>query len=325
LARELGVNYAVEGSVRKSGDRIRITAQLIDAKTGNHIWAERYDRESRDIFDVQDAVVSSIVVTLEGRLISASAAVVRRKPTANWNAYECFLQGRDLANEYREPEAVPFFARAVELDPNFACGHAWLAIARTVAFMGNSETRLIEEAAVSAERALSLDSNDPTVHHAAAMVRMWSGQLVEAGRHFDRAVALNPGDTQIRADRARWLHYSGRSDEGLAAIDDALKQGPFAPHWFWIVRGEILFDTEKYRDAIASLGNLPHKKVRGLIYLAAAHAQAGELEVAGSILAQASRLEPGIALSSTVAARPYANSSHPDHLLDGLRKAGWPE
>jgi len=101
-----------------------------------------------------------------------------------------------------------------------------------------------------------------------------------------------------------------------------LTQGPLAPHWFWIVRGEILFDTQNYREAIAALGNLPHKKVRGLIYLAAAHAQAGELEVARSILAQASRLEPGVASSLTVAARPYANSSYPDYLLDGLRKAG---
>ena len=128
-ARDLGANYVIEGSVRKAGERIRITAQLIDARTGNHVWAERYDRECHDIFAVQDEVVAAIVTTLEGRMVAAAALQVRKRPTSSWTAYDFFLQGRELADANMEKEAVPLFSRATAIDPDFAHAHAWLAIA----------------------------------------------------------------------------------------------------------------------------------------------------------------------------------------------------
>ena len=125
VARELGVAFLVEGSVRKSGDRLRITAQLIDTRTGNHVWADRYDRDCEGIFAIQDQVVSSIVSMLEGRMVATEAAKARGKPIASWSAYDCLLQGRELANSYREPEAVPLLVRAVTISPQFALAHAW--------------------------------------------------------------------------------------------------------------------------------------------------------------------------------------------------------
>ena len=246
-ARDLGMNYFVEGSVRKAGERIRITAQLINSRTGSHVWAERYDRDAHDIFAVQDEVVAAIVTTLEGRMVAAAAVQARRRPTANWTVYDFFLQGRDLADASLEKEAVPLFARAASIDPDFAQAHAWLTMALLGRYWFDAEPATLTEAYIAAQRALELDGNDPTVHHANGMVLVWLRQYERAGVHFERAIALNPADAQIRADRANWLRYSGRLEEALAAIDDALHRSPYPPHWFWRVRGGNPFGSGAVR------------------------------------------------------------------------------
>ncbi len=325
VARELGVAYIVEGSLRKTGDRIRVTVQLIDVKTGNHIWAERYDREARDIFTVQDEIVSAIVNTLEGRIVAASAASARKKPTASWSAYDCLLQGRELCNNSREPDAIPHFTRAVAIDPEFALGHAWLALAHTVTYTGNSDQFNLNEAQAAARKALAIDANEPTAHWAAAMAAMYGKRLTDAGRHFDRAIALNPVDVQIRADRAQWLRYTGRREEALAAIDEALKQGPFAPAWFHVVRGEILFELQRYGDAIEAFGNLSEMKPRAWFFIAAAHAHLGNAPQAAGALHALLQDWPAVRLGSLPLVIPSERQDAIDRLLQGLRKAGLPE
>ena len=238
-ARGLGANYVVEGSVRKAGERIRVTAQLIDASTGNHVWAERYDRDTHDIFAVQDEVVAAIVATVEGRTVAAAALQVRKRPTSSWTAYDFFLQGRELDDANMEKEAAPLFMRAASIDPDFAQAHALLAIALLGRYWFDTNPQTLQEASRAAQRALELDSSDPTVHQAQGLVMVWLHQHERAGIHFDRALALNPVDPRIRADRANWLRYSGRPEEALASIDDALRRSPFPPHWFWRVWEEF--------------------------------------------------------------------------------------
>jgi adenylate cyclase len=192
IARDLGVNYVLEGSARKSGERLRITAQLIDARTGSHVWAERYDKDAGDIFAVQDELVATIVATLEGRITAAAAQLTGRKPTASWSAYDCLLRGRELANLGKEKDAVPLFSRAAAIDPNFAQAHAWLAIALLATYWLDGNQATLNEAAQAVRRALTLDSGDPTVHHANAVVLLWLRQYERAAMHFDRAISLNP-------------------------------------------------------------------------------------------------------------------------------------
>src|SRR5262249_32395736 len=163
-------------------------------------WAERYDRDSQDIFAVQDEVVSAIAVTLAGRTVAAAAQLARRQPTASWSAYDCLLQGRELCNYYRERDAVPFFVQATEIDPTFAQAHSWLALALAVTSALEAQPQLLNEAAQAAQRALALDANDSTAHWANAMVLMYRREHEQAGVHFERAIALNPADLQIRAD-----------------------------------------------------------------------------------------------------------------------------
>jgi TolB-like protein len=324
-ARDLGANYVVEGSVRKVGDRIRITAQLIDARTGSHVWAERYDRESHDIFAVQDEVVAAIATTLEGRMVAAAAVQARKRPTSSWTAYDFFLQGRELADASMEKEAVPLFSRAAAIDPEFAQAHAWLAIALLGRYWFDADPQTLHEASLEAQRALELDSNDSTVHHANGMVMLWLRRHERAGMHFDRAVALNPVDAQIRADRANWLRYAGRQEEALAAIGDVLRRSPFPPHWFWKLRGGILLKLMRYGEAVEALDQMPQKDHMAWLLLAAAHAHLGHSSFAEQALTKARELRPGISLRELIAVCPYAQPEAIDPLLDGLRKAGLAE
>jgi len=323
-ARDLGVNYFVAGSVQKTGERIRIAAQLVDARTANHVWAERYDREARDIFTVQDEVVAAIVTTLEGRMVAAAAVEVRKRPTSSWTAYDFFLKGRELADAM-DKESVTYFARAAEIDPEFAQAHAWLAMALLGSYWVDADRRTLDESFLAAQKALELDSNDPTTHHAVGMVMCWLRQFEPAGIHFDRAITLNPVDAQIRADRANWLRFSGQPEEALAAIDDALQRSPFPPQWFWGIRGGIMLELKRYGKAIEAFGNIPRKDHVTWVQLAAAHAHLGDSASATRALTKARELRPTISSHELIAVLPYVNQEPLDHLLEGLRKAGWTE
>ena len=152
VRRALGVHYIVEGSIRKAATRIRITAQLIDAATGKHLWAERYDRTIEDVFAVQDEVVQTIVSTVEGRLAATGAARGRGKPTTSWVAYDYFLQGRELSNRYRIHEADELLAGAIDLDPNYVHAYAWRASTLVVRYWYDRKPETLQPAAICAER-----------------------------------------------------------------------------------------------------------------------------------------------------------------------------
>jgi adenylate cyclase len=321
LAAELGANYIVEGSVRKSAERLRITVQLIAATNGNRIWSEKYDIRTEEISAAQDRVVWAIVASLEERMVSVAAAAARMKPTSSWTAYDYLLQGRELCNNYREPEAVPFFEKAVYIDPSFALAHAWLALAMTVAFHANADRSLLEQAYSHAKTALSLDSNDASVHHANGMVLTWLKDYDSAGNHFNRAMALNPAEIQVRADRANLLRFSGRLTEALSQIDDVIGRNAICPPWFWAIRGEILFDLRRYADALASFGNMPVKTHR-LLYLAAAHAYLGESARVRSVVDEIRARKLLLSEDDIRRIKPHADEQLLQHLFGGLRLAG---
>jgi adenylate cyclase len=324
-ARALGVAYVVEGSVRKSGARLRITAQLIDTRTGNHVWADRYDRNSEDIFAIQDEVVAAIVSMLEGRMATTEAAVARAKPAASWSAYDYFLQGRELCNRHRDPEAVPFFVKAVSIDPQFALAHAWLSIALTLANIYAVDPSRMAEADRAADRALELDVNDAASQWAKAMVLFWRGDHERARPHFDRAIALNPADIQIQGDYANWQRVSGNPTKALTTIERLISQGPYVPDWFAAVLGLIHFDLEHYAEAVEALENLPLHYLNDILYLAAARAQMGDGPGAAQAIAKLRISRPDLSLRDVARVIRYRDPEPQQRLTDGLRKAGLPE
>src|SRR3984893_10397868 len=198
IAREFGVDYVVEGSVRKAADRVRVTVQLIDGETETHVWAERYDRKLEDIFAIQDEVTSSICATLFGRVEAARHDRVQRKLTGSMAAYEYVLTGKVLhhwSNPESNVQAIRMLDRAIELDPNYAHAHAWKACVTGQAWLnGWCEDRAASLLVIAEELqiALSLDDNDADVHRILAALKLNFNEHDKAAYHQERALSLNP-------------------------------------------------------------------------------------------------------------------------------------
>jgi tetratricopeptide (TPR) repeat protein len=236
VQQRLGVRYIVEGSVRRSGRRLRVSAQLIDATTETHLWAEHYDRDMRDVFAVQDEVARTIATTLEGRIAANGVEQIKRKPTKDWRAYDYFLRGRDRDAHFDHIGAEFFYARAAELDPNYIEAHAFQAIALTVQYWLTQRSETLRRAEACAKMALSLDDHNAWSHEAMGYVAQNQRKFDLADMHYDRAVSLNPNDVHIAAARANWLVRTGRPSEALQIVDAAIRRDPFPPTWVWDVR-----------------------------------------------------------------------------------------
>jgi TolB-like protein len=325
VRRRLGVRYIVEGSVRRADTRLRVTVQLIDAATESHLWAERYDRDIRDIFAVQDEVARTIAATLEGRVAASGIERAKRKPTGELAAYDYFLRGRERDAYIDHAGAESFFARAVELDPGYAHAHAYRAIQLVLLYWRSQQPETLQHAEACARTALSLDDQDGLSHQAMGYVALHQRQFDLAGMHFDRAMNLNPNDVYIAGDRANCLVRIGRPAEALQSLEAAMQRDPFAPTWLWVARCNALFHLKRYDEAIAALRNVSVLHFWHHAYFAAAYAYADRPDEARRELAAFLNARPDATIALVAAAEPYAAPALLDHLLDGLRKAGLPE
>jgi len=325
VRQRLGVRYIVEGSVRRSGARLRIATQLIDAVAQTHLWAERYDRDMLDVFAVQDEVARTIAATLEGRVAASGAELVKRKPPADWRAYDHFLQGRACEADFDLVGAVVCYNHAIEMDPAFVHAHAWRAKALIAQYWQDQQPEQLRQAEASAQAALALDNNDPWPHQAMAFVAMHQRKFDLAGGHLDRALILNPNDAGVAADRGAWLVRTGRPDAALQCLDAAMQRDPFPAAWVWSVRWRVLFHLKRYEEAIAALRNMVRVSVWHHAYLAATYAHLGDPDNAHCELAAFLQAKPGATLATIAAADPYADKSLLQQLLAGLSKAGLPE
>ena len=235
VAREFGVHYVVEGSVRKAGNRVRVTVQLIDAEADRHVWAERYDRELADIFAIQDEITAAITATLPGRVEAATHERTNRKPTANMVAYECVLAGKVLHHRSTpsdNQEAQRLLDRAIALDPNYAHAHAWKACVLGQTWVNNwCEDRDAIWGRVVAELgiALALDDRDSDVHRILAAVSLAHGDHDKAAYHQERALALNPNNDLILVQQGELLTWLGRPEDGIEWIRKADAPQPLPP------------------------------------------------------------------------------------------------
>src|SRR5271169_4607360 len=235
IGKTLGVRYVLEGSVRKAGNRVRITAQLIDATNDGHLWAERFDRDLTDIFAVQDDVTRQIVDALSVNLAQGDRQRLMTEHTDNIEAFDCYLRGRELWWRHAKApnsQARELLQRAIELDPNFAPAYAMLAGAHINDYVSQwtaSPSRSLELAYEAATRAAEVDERYPGAHWALAFVNLWMRRYDEAIRAAERSTSLNPNFAEGHNARGVILHYVGRSKEALACFERAMALDPLCP------------------------------------------------------------------------------------------------
>jgi TolB-like protein/Tfp pilus assembly protein PilF len=330
VGRDLGVDYLVEGSVRRMGDRIRVTAQLIETATGSHVWAERYDRGLEEIFAVQDEVVKTIVGTLAGRVQAAGVERARRKPPTSLAAYDCVLRAHALpwGDPESDAEARRLYEKAVELDPEYGLAHALLALmmyAEWGADTGRSDAAL-DRAFELAKKAVELDGNESTCQFVLGLVHLMRRSFDLAEQYHRRAFEMNPSNPQHLADMGSLLVYFGRADEGVEWLLRARRVDPyFGPAWYWHQLGFAYMTARRYDDAIKAFERSITMPYWVRAYIAACHAYMGRMTQAKEWAADALRLKPGFSTTGNASKEPFRHQRDVDHLVDGLRKAGIPE
>jgi TolB-like protein len=331
IAEELGIGYLVEGSVRKSGDRVRITAQLNDVATGSQLWAERYDRGLADVFKVQDEITEAIVAAIEPQVYAAENFRARRKPPESLDAWELLMQA--LSHYWRVTRednilAQALLEKAIAIDPNYAQALAVLAVSHAFgAHMGwEDKTTAVPAAERAAVVAIRADSDDPWAHLAVASVRTYQGRFEDALAEFEAALRLNPNFSLAQGYYGLVLSYVGRWQEGADAAYRARRLSPRDP-FSAICSGVAAyaeFVGRNYDEAM----RLAREGIRqrldfggGHRVLTAAAAMAGEMDVARAALQELRRAQPNISIAWIANHLPFKGAER-DHFLEALRRAG---
>jgi TolB-like protein len=331
VCRELGVRYALEGGVRKAANRVRINAQLIDGKSGGHVWAERYDRDLHDIFAVQDEVTRDIVAALALKLTPGERERAFRPPTENLQAYDHFLLGREQAfldTAEGNAKARMMLEKAVELDPQFSLAFSHLSRNYLIAYNNRwdeNPDRSLELAMELGQRAVELDEGNPFAYFAVGAAALWMRQHDRATAAYQKSLVIDPNFALGYAGLALVSIYSGRPREAIASLQKSMRLDPHYRdiHLHFLAIGH--FQLGEYEQAITALKRRLLRKPDSDIshvLLAAIHGHMGNVEESRAEWAEALRVNPNYSLSHRRETLPYKNPADFEHFADGLRKAG---
>jgi len=333
IGRELGVDYVLEGSVRKGGNRVRITAQLIDAATSAHIWAERLDRDLADLFAIQDEVIERIVSTIANRLEHTEQQRSSRKRPETMRIHDYIMRARAIVSDTKEAnqQARALYEKALELDPKSVAalnGLGWAAFLDWVGLYVSPGGDALEVAYDFARRALALDSTDYRTHLLIGAVQSNRRQQADALKHYQTAISLNANDADAAAHMANLLIDLGRCDEALDWIKRAIRLNPLHPAWYLYAIGEAHYGARRYEEALEPLRTAANRYPTFITprrLLAITYAQLGRIDEAKAEIAVALTRDPSLSVSFYRTRSRYANANDLEHVLDGLRKAGLPE
>ncbi|MFQ6018080.1 MAG: tetratricopeptide repeat protein [Kiloniellaceae bacterium] len=336
VAEELGVRYVLEGSVRKAGSRVRISAQLIDAATGNHVWAERYDRELADIFDLQDEMTATIVGAIEPELSAAERERAKRKPPDNLDAWDRYQRGlwhlwRYTRDDYGEAEKL--FQSAIALDPGFGpayAGVAYLLNSRAIFGWTDTPDQTLGRALRAGQHAVSADDRDPFAHYALGRVLTLQGDFEVAIAELEKAIDLNPNLALAHYGLGFALTWSGRAREALPHFHNAIRQSPHDPAlWtFEALTGFAHIQLGEYAEAVEwqrKAARHPNSILWPNLNLAVAFVEQEEWDKARAAMDAALELQPDLSLTAVAAMLASLRPDLKDRHLDALRKAGLPE
>jgi len=325
IARDLGVRYLLEGSARRAAGSVRINAQLVDAVSGDHLWAERFDRSLEDIFAVQDEVTGKIVEALLGRLGAPSP---RNRPK-NIEAYDLCVRARRLMDDTPQAarEAHLMLTRAVSLDPDYAEAYRWLAMNHWMGWVHSGgptqDTRGI--ALDLARKAVALDPNDAGCRWILAYLLAYERSFDAADAEFAKAIQLDPNEADTFAALSDITILAGQVGEGLDHIRKAFRLNPFPASWYYLTLGQAQYAAGDYGAAIETLRRDETYRTSSRRFLAASLAQLGRLDEARAEVALFLIGNPDFSTRHWAATEPFRDAATLEHFVDGFRKAGLPE
>ena len=331
VGRDLGVSYIVEGSVRKAGKRVRVTVQLIDAQNGNHIWAERYDRDLSDIFELQDELTQSVVATVPGRVESADIERAKRKPFHDVSAYDYVLRAK--LNHHRgtredNAEGLRLLDQAINTDPECASAYEWKACIVSQAgargyieFTEELDNKLYQYVL----KGLSLDENDLECVRILCEYRIVQTRPEDALVLNDKALRINPNDPRIVAQRGEVLTWLGRPEEGMEWVRKAMRVDPYDADAWTHLLGRALFGARRYREALTAFKRVPVQPYSQHAFMAACCFYLNDHEMAAVERAEILRLKQDFSCEEFCKALFYKDDADRQHVHEGLSKVGLPE
>ena len=335
VGRELGVRSVLEGSIRRAGNRVRITAQLIDAADGGHLWAERYDRDLTDIFAVQDEVTLQIVSALKVTLSPAEKARVGETGTSDVAAHDAFLHGRELilaATKTRAAfeQSIEYFNKATVLDPGYGAPYAGIAMAHNVNFHNHftdDASQALEIATGFADKAVVLSPNDPFVHFVAAVIATFQGDFARVATEVDAVLALNPNSAVAYGTRGMADIYAGDPLSAIPQLEKAARLDPASTQHNLHYLATAHLTAGKY-EAAAALFRERIRLVPGTdisrAFLASALGHLGRVDEAREVWRELMEINPNYSFDAHVGRLPFRNPADVDRIRNGLTATGLP-
>jgi adenylate cyclase len=332
VAEELGVRYVLEGSVRKSGDRVRITAQLVDAITGRHLWAHRYDRELKEVFAIQDEITRKVVTELAVKLSEGENERLMQQGTQNEEAWTYYRKGVEQFRRFNKEanfQARELSKKAIELDPDYSLPYsllAWTYAWPVRAGLSKSPREDLKRAEELINKALALDASNFDAENELGFLYMLKGQYDKAIQQGERAVALAPNMADTYALMAVSLTFAGRADEAIEAMTKAMRLAPFYPKWFLGTLGQSYFLAGRFEEAIAALKEYLKRepgKLSSHVWLAVIYSAWGRENQAKAEAEEVLRRKPTFSLEQWgKSLLPYKDSEKIERILTFARKAG---
>jgi adenylate cyclase len=331
VAHELGVRYVLEGSVRKAGDRVRITAQLVDAMTGKHLLAEKYDGVLKDIFALQDEITLKVIGALQVKLTEGEQALIVAGGTDNFEAYAKFLQGVEYIKRFNRDGnllARKMAEEAIALDPNYPRGYRLLAATHRVdVTLGISESpkQSLAKAAELYQKVIAMDPSDAPARGFLGMTYTIMREHEKGIAETEKAVALNPNAADAQAFFGYILTFNGRHKEAIEPIKKAIRLYPFPPNWYFAQLGLAYCHAGMYEEAILALEKALRVQPRNFVarlWLAVSYSLLGREEEARTEAAEVLRRNLKFSLQRWANGQPYKNQADRDLVMNALRKAG---
>ena len=332
IAQALDARFVVEGSVRRANNTIRINAQLIDATTGHHVWAERYDNTMEEIFVVQDLITRQIVTALESQLDTHDFGVVANRETINLEAYDLFLRGSEIFQRFSRDDtflARRYFEQAIELDPEFSRAYAMLAWTHVFEYTNgwsDSPDGTLQRALDIANRSISLKGSSPVAHFVKGLVHRERGEFDNALVEAKRAIKIEPSYANGYVLKATLLYYADKPQEGLDTLELASRLNPLHPSNYPFHKGQALFILKRYQEAIEAfeLGLSQNPTSQRLhVWLAATYAQNGRLDDASWEAAEILNEDPDFSPATLESIFPFQNREDLKRFNSALNKAGF--